>query len=132
MPEVAIRLEVELLEDLHAGTGMGFLSLVDDRQARDGRGYPFVPSTTVRGLLRAAAEDWVRVFKAAGGSAEDLQVLKAGVVELVGRQGSDRGTLVATGWRVDESEVADPRDLVRRVSSTSREVFSRSPFASST
>jgi CRISPR/Cas system CSM-associated protein Csm3 (group 7 of RAMP superfamily) len=127
MPDVAIRLEVELLEDLHAGTGMGFLSLVDDRQARDGRGYPCVPSTTVRGLLRAAAEDWVRVFEAAGGSTEELQALKAGVVNLLGRQGSDRGILVATGWRVDESEVADPQELVRRVTSTAREVFSRSP-----
>ena len=56
MPEIAITFALEILEDLHAGTGVGRLGLVDDTQARDQTGSPVVWAAAVRGhaVIRVA------------------------------------------------------------------------------
>ncbi len=46
----------ELLEDMHCGSGLGFLGVVDDRHARDAKGQPVVWDSTLAGLLRDQAD----------------------------------------------------------------------------
>ena len=49
-------LEVELLEDLHSGTGTGG-GAIDSIQARDRHGHPVIRGTHLKGVLRSAAEE---------------------------------------------------------------------------
>lgn len=50
------RLRVELLEDLHSGTGTGEAA-IDAVQKRDRRGLPVIRATHLKGVLRQAAEE---------------------------------------------------------------------------
>ena len=72
------KLKVRLLEDLHSGTGTGNL-LVDDLQARNAKGRPFIDREHFRGVLKDNAlrlkalghmeqQDIDRLFGKAGGS----------------------------------------------------------------
>ena len=71
MPELALTYEFHLLEDMHTGTGAGRLGMIDDMQSRDQKDKPVVWASTVRGLLREAAEDWLHCLGLAG--AEEIE-----------------------------------------------------------
>lgn len=48
---------IELLDDLHTGTGTGFGD-IDALQTRDHRGQPMIPASHLKGVWREAAEEW--------------------------------------------------------------------------
>lgn len=50
-------LEIEALDDLHTGTGLG-LGEIDALLARDRQGHPYLPASHIKGVLRALAEEW--------------------------------------------------------------------------
>ncbi len=56
MSDQSFRLRLEMLSDWRIGTGTGRQGSVDGIVARDVRDLPFVPSTTLRGIWRDAAE----------------------------------------------------------------------------
>ena len=60
MSDLSLVFRLELLEDMHSGSGVGRLGLIDATQARDGNGkQPIVWASTLRGLLREAGRDWL-------------------------------------------------------------------------
>lgn len=61
---VALEITVSLLEDMHAGSGLGLLGQIDSLQARDPQGNPVIRASTLRGVLRDTAEEWIRLLKA--------------------------------------------------------------------
>jgi CRISPR/Cas system CMR subunit Cmr4 (Cas7 group RAMP superfamily) len=76
LAETALRFTVELQEDLHAGSGVGWLGLVDDRHARDASGRPVVWWSTFRGVLREAGEDYLISLKRAAEEISDADEKK--------------------------------------------------------
>jgi hypothetical protein len=123
MSETALRFTVELLEDLHAGTGLGWLGLLDDTQARDVDGGPVVWATMLRGLLREAADDWLGVLAQAGENVEDR---RRRLRKLLGNQGDEQGRAVVRSLRLPERP-ASPEDYFTVWGATAREVHSRRP-----
>ena len=91
-----LTLTIEALEDLHIGTGTGFGD-IDSLQARDRRGWPVIPASHIKGLLREAACEWRRLDQTAL-TREDIDTL-------FGRQGSGQGCLQLTSaYLPDESK----------------------------
>lgn len=78
---------IELLEDLHVGTGTGWGD-IDALQVRDRHGWPVLPASHIKGLLRDAANEWRRLDPSAV-SCEDIE-------HLFGRSGSGQGRLQLT------------------------------------
>ena len=82
-----LTLSIELLEDLHIGTGTGWGD-IDALQVRDRRGWPVLPASHIKGLLREAANEWRRLEPSAL-SREDVEYL-------FGRPGKGQGRLQLT------------------------------------
>ena len=51
-----LKLEIETLSDWHIGAGEGRYGIYDSLIVRNKNGLPFIPKTTMRGMLRDAAE----------------------------------------------------------------------------
>lgn len=89
---------VELLEDLHGGTGTG-AGDIDALQIRDRHGRPVIRASHIRGVLRAAAEE----LRALG------RVDGAEVIRLLGAAGGARGALRLTSLRMtSDAQAARP------------------------
>ncbi len=56
MSGLKLDLTVELLSDFHVGTGFGLARTLDDRLLKDQNGQPYLPGSTVKGLIRDATE----------------------------------------------------------------------------
>ncbi|MBF0548472.1 MAG: hypothetical protein HQM08_28815 [Candidatus Riflebacteria bacterium] len=141
MAEFEISFEVELLEDLHSGSGIGKLGLIDDLHARDSRGNPVVWNSTIAGLLRERAEELrfleTSIFsgKEQTGSKNCLGAFEERLVRLWGKEGSGgRSSLICRSLHF----LSELRDLplqefpvFHEIVSTSREVHSRRPMEQS-
>ena len=79
-----LKLEIETLSDWHIGAGEGRYGIYDSLIARNKNGLPFIPKTTMRGMLRDAAE---HVAHALDAGAEDKNWAKL-VVSLFGSEPS--------------------------------------------
>lgn len=121
MPEYQLRFHCELLEDLHAGSGLGWLDVIDDLQARDRRGRPVVWFTTLTGLLRDAADELRRLGHPL---ATDARIKR-----LFGTEGADRSALVARSlhFTADARTTDDPPTFLT-VTQTARGAHSRRPL----
>ncbi|HYT95050.1 MAG TPA: RAMP superfamily CRISPR-associated protein, partial [Gemmataceae bacterium] len=132
MREISIRFEVELLEDLHTGTGVGRLGIVDDTQSRDRQGHPVVWASTFRGLLREAGEDWLWVRQQAGATPAEVDGDRARLYRLLGRTveesaASAAGIAQVRSLRLVETAISTARPYFLIWASTAREVRSRRP-----
>lgn len=83
-----LEIQVELLEDLHAGTGLGMAG-VDALVQRDRHGLPMISRTHFEGLLRAAASD--------------LGLNPDTTVQLFGHPGGPRQRAIFTSLRMNQS-----------------------------
>jgi CRISPR/Cas system CSM-associated protein Csm3 (group 7 of RAMP superfamily) len=90
-----LRLTIELLEDLHIGTGTGFGD-IDASQVRDRHDHPVLPASHIKGVLRETALEAHRLQP----QAFPRELLDT----LFGRSGSDRGSLLLTSgyWQGDK------------------------------
>jgi len=104
------KLEVTVLEDLHAGTGTG-AGDVDALVERDRRGRPVIRASHLKGLLREAGEELTL----------HEPTLAANLNRLLGTSGSTRGALELTSLRTTD----EGRTLVW--GSTARQVDQRAP-----
>jgi len=59
--QLRFRLCMVLLEDLHVGSGLGVSGVYDSGQVRERNGRPYIPWTTVRGLVAEASERLCRI-----------------------------------------------------------------------
>lgn len=84
------RLTLELLEDLHTGTGTGSGD-IDALQMRDRYGRPVIRASHLKGLLLAAGEELARF---------DISV-KTNLQALLGSSGNRKGKLRLTSLRLD-------------------------------
>ena len=66
-----ITLTVELVEDMHAGSGLGRLGQIDALHARDAQGMPVIRASTLRGIVRDTAEEWIRLLENSNNDAKD-------------------------------------------------------------
>jgi hypothetical protein len=89
-----LSLTIELLEDLHIGTGTG-VGDIDARQVRDRHGRPVLPASHIKGVLRETALEAHRLQP----QAFPRELLDS----LFGKSGSDRGSLLLTSgyWQGD-------------------------------
>lgn len=113
-----LNLTVELLEDLHIGTGTG-VGDIDARQVRDRYGRPVLPASHIKGVLRETALEASRLQPGAF-SREKINTL-------FGQGGGERGRLLLTSgywheknssrlliWgstRIDENGTAQEKSL---------------------
>ena len=134
--EVAIRFEVRLLEETHAGSGTGRLGLVDDTHSRDADGEsPVVWCSTVRGLLREAGEDYLLNRRRAGASQTELSRQRDLLYKLLGSpvndttSSRDRGVCQFRSLRLNaEGRSRLMEGCFQTWTSTSRGVHSRCPL----
>lgn len=82
-----LTLTIELLEDLHIGAGTGWGD-IDALQVRDRRGWPVLPASHIKGLMREAANEWRRL--------DPTALTRESIEYLFGRQGSGQGRLQLT------------------------------------
>ena len=82
-----MHLGIELLEDLHIGTGTGWGD-IDALQVRDRSGSPVLPVSHLKGLLREAAAEWHRF--------DPQAISKQQIERMFGRAGSGQGQLQLT------------------------------------
>ncbi|WP_240098348.1 RAMP superfamily CRISPR-associated protein [Thermomonas flagellata] len=94
-----LTLSIELLEDLHVGTGTGWAD-IDALQVRDRRGWPVLPASHIKGLLRDAASEWSRLEPSAL-SREDID-------RLFGRPGDMQGRLQLTSAYLRDDALSPP------------------------
>ncbi|ACD82936.1 RAMP superfamily CRISPR-associated protein [Candidatus Methylacidiphilum infernorum] len=94
-------LEIELLEDLHIGAGIGWGD-IDALQVRDRLGRPVLPSSHIKGVMRSAALEWHR-FDPQSISCQQID-------ELFGCAGKKQGKLQLTGAYCDAQQV--PKALI--------------------
>lgn len=88
------RVEIEALEDLHVGSGMG-RGDIDALQVCDRRGWPVLPASHIKGVLRETALEW---------QANDGKAFEAAVIDrLFGRAGGGQGALKLTSAYLTES-----------------------------
>ncbi len=86
---VELRVTMELLSDAIFGSGYSIPGGEDVAVVRDEAGYPFLPGTAVKGLLRESLENWL-VWT--GGSGADLDEI-LGMSDWQGADGGRRLTL---------------------------------------
>ncbi|MCR4412724.1 MAG: hypothetical protein NUV77_09900 [Thermoguttaceae bacterium] len=122
MTEWRVTFTCELVEDLHAGSGLGFRGMIDDRHARDSHGRPVLADNALAGLLRDAAEE----LSALG----HPLATRERIGRLFGAEGAHaRARLVVRGLRFERKAGEDPlRPVFLAVTSTAREVYSRRPL----
>ncbi|MFM9966015.1 MAG: RAMP superfamily CRISPR-associated protein [Planctomycetaceae bacterium] len=121
MNERRITFTCELLEDLHAGSGLGWLGQIDDCHARDAQGRAVVWSSTLSGVLRDVADELLAL--------EHPLATSARVRRLFGSEGEDaRSSLITRSLHFEFPD--QPGELVpfHVVTSTAREVHSRRPL----
>jgi hypothetical protein len=148
--EAALRFTVELTEDLHAGSGVGTLGLVDDRHCRDSAGRPVVWWSTFRGLLREAGEDHLLSLKQAAKQISDAEAKEKQIESVIEKRkllykllgkpvndttedgdGRQSGLCQIRSLRLKEGEGGRPdEDYFANWTSSSREVHSRRPMDS--
>lgn len=116
---------MELLEDLHTGTGMGQLGLLDDTQSRDQRGRPVVWASTIRGLLREVARDIVETRRLAELPVDRAQHERG--LRLFGWRGNETAQAVVCSLRLMERNVPLQPPPFTTWASTAREPFGRRP-----
>lgn len=85
-------LTIEVLEDLHIGTGTG-LGDIDSLQVRDRRGWPVLPASHIKGVLRQTAIEWWR--------ADPEAVSQKQIDFLFGRTGRVQGQLQLSSAYLD-------------------------------
>ncbi|MEW6296028.1 MAG: RAMP superfamily CRISPR-associated protein [Candidatus Diapherotrites archaeon] len=61
MPTLELRLEIEFLSKWHSGSGEGGLS-ANRLIRRDARGWPFIPASTLKGVIREQCEKLCRTL----------------------------------------------------------------------
>jgi CRISPR/Cas system CSM-associated protein Csm3 (group 7 of RAMP superfamily) len=129
MPEYRLRFEVELLEDLHAGTGAGRLGLLDDVHARDVCDRPVLWASALRGLLREAGEDWLLAREQAGdgGVEDDRRRLRRLLGATAAEDGSESGRAVVRSLRW-QSQPQGQEGHFTVWAATAREAGSRRPL----
>ncbi len=88
-----LTLTIELLEDLHIGTGTGWGD-IDALQVRDRRGWPVLPASHLKGLMRQAANEWNRL--------DPTAISRKSIDTLFGRQGNGQGQLLLTSAYLNE------------------------------
>ncbi len=93
-----VTLEVELLEDLHIGTGTGWAD-IDALQVRDRLGRPVLPASHIKGLWREAADEWCRLDPAA--------ISREDIGRLFGYPGREQGKLQLTSAYLRDGMQAD-------------------------
>lgn len=122
MNEWRVTFTCELVEDMHAGSGLGFRGMIDDRHARDAQGRPLLADNALAGLLRDAAEE----LQALG----HPLATPDRIAGLFGSEGTyARARLVVRGLRFFRNQGMDPlRPTFLVVTSTAREVYSRRPL----
>ncbi len=59
--QLRFRILMELLEDLHVGSGLGVSGVYDSGQVRERNGEPYIPWTTLRGLAAEGAKRLCRI-----------------------------------------------------------------------
>ncbi|MBF0502801.1 MAG: hypothetical protein HQM09_21885 [Candidatus Riflebacteria bacterium] len=122
MQTTELTFKIELLEDMHCGSGLGKLGIIDDLHARDSRGRPVVWNTTLAGLLRDRAEELCRLGYP--------EATRDRIVRLFGREGMEgQGRVICRSLHFERgrnmsAEAPVFHDLV----STSRETLSRRPL----
>lgn len=92
-----LTLQIELLEDLHIGTGTGHGD-VDALQVRDRHNQPVLPASHIKGLLREAANEWYRL--------DPSSIDREDILTLFGRPGSGQGRLQLTSAYLKEGTSA--------------------------
>jgi len=112
---VCLDLTVDLLEDLHTGTGMGDSGMIDSVQARDPDGRYIIRATHFKGVLREQAN-----------LLRQMGALKSpgNVERLFGKGYDQRGSLQLTTLVAETNDLPKPPVLV---ASTAREENSRVP-----
>jgi hypothetical protein len=122
MPEYRLTYRCELLEDLHSGSGLGWLSFVDDCQARDARDRPVVWDTTLGPLLRNVADELCELV-ASDATPDRIRAI-------FGAEGPNaRGRLVPRSLHFEWLPGPDgDRPVEVYLTSTARETFSRRPL----
>lgn len=96
-------LSIELLEDLHIGTGTG-VGDIDALQVRDRRGLPVLPSSHIKGVLLQTARDLMEVQPEA--------ISQADIDILFGRQGGGQGCVQLTSAYLPDSDNSDAIDTL--------------------
>ena len=86
------KLSIEVLEDLHIGTGTGWGD-IDSLQVRDRRGWPVLPASHIKGLLRETAVQWRLT--------EPEALSRQHIDRFFGRTGSGQGQLQLTSAYLD-------------------------------
>lgn len=108
------QLDIQLIEDLHTGSGVG-RGDVDALVERDRNGRPVIRASHIKGLLREAAKDLPQT-----------ENLSRRTSTLFGEPGGERGALQLTSLRWLRSD-SDPRGDTVVWTSTARDEWSRSP-----
>ncbi|HNQ49645.1 MAG TPA: RAMP superfamily CRISPR-associated protein [Hydrogenophilus thermoluteolus] len=90
---------IEILEDLHIGTGTG-LGDIDALQVRDRHGLPVIPASHIKGLLRDVAREWNRL--------EPKSLPTEKIEHLFGRSGDVQGCLQLTSAYLQAGTEMDP------------------------
>jgi hypothetical protein len=121
MSERRIVFRCILREDMHSGSGLGWLGLTDDRQARDARGRPVVWASTLIGLLRDIADELTALGHPLATAAR--------VRRLFGTEGAEaRSSVAAVGLHFGREPVEADMPIFLDITSTAREVHSRRPL----
>src|SRR5438874_1707183 len=124
MTEFALTFTVELLEDMHTGTGVGRLGIVDDTQSRNQQGDPVVWASTLRGLLREAGDDYLLMRKAVEADVTNQREL---LDKLLGKDGNAPGRAIVRSLTLDSKKDQGEYPKFTVWNSTAREVHSRRP-----
>ncbi len=132
MNEYRVTFRCRLLEDMHAGSGLGWLGLIDDCQARDVQGRPVVWSSTLAGLLRDVADELHELCRHLpdDDSLRQLATMDR-LRRLFGAEGSDaRSALVVRSLHFSRDKGSPEHALppTHLVTSTARELHSRRPL----
>lgn len=136
LKDLQLTFRVKLLEDAHAGSGLGQLGLVDDLHARDRNGRPVIRWSTIRGLLREAGEDWLLAREAAGEDSKEIEADRDALYRLFGRpinkahenKQRGQGACLVCSLYLDDDEERPAEEFFHTWTSTSRKAHSRSPL----
>lgn len=94
-----LSLSIELLEDLHIGTGTDGGD-IDALLVRDRRGWPVLPASHIKGLWRAAASEWRRL--------EPSALSEQDIGRLFGYPGNEQGQLQLTSAYLHGEDLISP------------------------
>lgn len=98
-----LHLSIELLEDLHIGTGTG-IGDIDALQVRDRRGLPVLPSSHIKGVLLQTAHDLMKVQPEA--------ISQTDIETLFGRPGGGQGCVQLTSAYLPDRDNFDAIDTL--------------------